>query len=214
MKLNNWLHYGLLVMVCVFFSFFILHTLQTEEFIRSSLSGQYSSEVISSYLESREKWAWLGYVFIPLLILIRTTLIAFLMQMAVFFIDPEDNTAFGKFWSITLSAEWVTVLLVGVRFFYFTAINPQYSLEELQGYIPLTIADLYDTHSLEAWLAYPLNLVSFWELLYWAVLIFGIHDLLKTSFFKSLGIVLSSYGVGLLIWTGFVMYMLLTSIST
>lgn len=211
-RCNNWICYFLLVVVFILL-ITISNALQTEEFIRSSLSGQYSNKVISNYLESREKWAWLGYTLIPLLILLRTSIIAFLMQMAVFFIDTENETPFRKFWSVTLSAEWITVLLIAFRFVYFSAINTNYTFEELQGYTPLTIADIYDTSRLESWLAYPFNILSIWELLYWAVLIFGIHDIMKTNFFKSFGIVLASYGVGLLIWVGFVMYMLLTTFT-
>lgn len=214
MKLNNWLHYLLLVFIFLFFSYIFSNALQTDEFIRSSLSGQYSNEIISNYLESRKNWAWLSYVFVPLLILLRTSIIAFLMQMAVFFIDPEDETSFAKFWSVTLSAEWITVLLIGFRFFYFTVIDTQYTLEELQTYTPGTLADIYDTSSLENWSAYPLGLLSIWELLYWLVLVFGIHEILKTDFFKSWAVVLASYGLGLLIWVGFVMYLLITSFNT
>lgn len=214
MKLNNWLHYLLLVFIFLFFSYIFSNALQTDEFIRSSLSGQYSNEIISNYLESRKNWAWLSYVFVPLLILLRTSIIAFLMQMAVFFIDPEDETSFAKFWSVTLSAEWITVLLIGFRFFYFTVIDTQYTLEELQTYTPGTLADIYDTSSLENWLAYPLGLLSIWELLYWLILVFGIHEILKTHFFKSWAVVLASYGLGLLIWVGFVMYLLITSFNT
>lgn len=213
MKPNNWLHYLLLVLVFLFFSYFIANALETDELIRSSLSGQYSNEIISNYLESRKKWAWLGYLVIPLLILLRTTLIAFLMQMAVFFMDTEDETSYGKFWSVTLAAEWVTVFLVAFRFFYFTVIDTEYTLEELQSYIPGALSNVFDVSHFESWMAYPFNLVSIWELLYWLVLVFGIQEIMKTSFFKSFGIVLASYGVGLLIWVGFVMYMLLTSFS-
>lgn len=213
MKLNNWLHYLLLVLVFLFFSYFFAKALETEEFIRSSLSGQFSNEIISKYLENREKWSWLGYAFVPLLILLRTTLIAFLMQMAVFFINTEDETSFGKFWSVTLLAEWVTVMLIGFRFFYFTVINTNYTFEKLQSYMPGALSNVYDISDLDDWLAYPFNLINVWELFYWIILIFGIQEIMKTNFLKSFGIVLASYGVGLLIWVGFVMYMLLTSFS-
>ena len=211
MKLKNWQHYLLLVIIFLFFSYFITNALQSDAFIRSSLSGQYSNEMITNYLESRERWAWLGYLAIPLLILLRTSLIAFLMQMAVFFIDNEDDTAYGKFWSVTLSAEWVTIILVAFRFVYFSAIKTDYTFDEIQSYVPGALTNVYDVSQLDTWMAYPFNLVSIWELLYWLVLIFGIKEIMKTSFIKSLGIVLASYGVGLLIWVGFVMYMLLTT---
>ncbi|MXV37705.1 hypothetical protein GO491_03275 [Flavobacteriaceae bacterium Ap0902] len=190
-----------------------MHTLQNDGLIRSSLSGKYSDEVIANYLDSRKKWSWLGYLIVPLLILLRTGLIAFLMQMAVFFINHEDKTPFNKFWGVALSAEWVTILLIAFRFVYFTVIDTDYTLEELQNYIPGALTNVYDVSHLDNWLAYPFNLLNIWELLYWVFLVSGIQEILKTSTVKSFGIVLASYGVGLLIWIGFVMYMLLTTID-
>lgn len=213
MRYNNLIYFIVINFFLFGFSFILTNTLQTNEFIRSSLSGQYSNEIISKYLENREKWSWLGYAFVPLLVLLRTTLIAFLMQMAVFFINTEDETSFGKFWSVTLLAEWVTVMLIGFRFFYFTVINTNYTFEKLQSYMPGALSNVYDVSDLDDWLAYPFNLINVWELLYWIILIFGIQEIMKTNFLKSFGIVLASYGVGLLIWVGFVMYMLLTSFS-
>ncbi len=212
-KHSNWLYLFLFVFIFILLLYISNNIIQTDEFIQKSLSGKYNSELISDYFLSRKKWLWLQYVAIPVFLLLRTLLIAFLMQMVVFFINTKDDTSFNKFWSVTLMAEWVTVFLVTFRFFYFTVIDTDYSLEDFQSYIPGSLSNVYNISHLESWIAYPFSFLSIWELLYWLMLIFGIKKILRISFFKSFGIVLASYGVGLLIWVGFVMYLLLTNFS-
>lgn len=213
MKLNNWLHYLLLVGVFMFFTYAFVAYLQNDSVVRDSLSGQYSAEIINNYLESRKKWAWLGYALVPALILLRTTIIAFLMQMAVFFMNPgaEEEPRFSRYWSVTLFAEWAMLLLIALKFIWFAFVQTEYTLEDLQAFNPLSLSNVFDVSKLDYWIAYPLNLISFWELLYWVFLVAGIRELFKTSYWKSFLIIIASYGIGLVIWVIFVMYLILNA---
>lgn len=213
MKFNNWLHYLLLAGVFMFFTYAFSAYLQNDNVIRESLSGQYSGEIINNYLESRKKWTWLSYALVPVLILLRTTLVAFLMQMAVFFMNPasEEEPKFSRYWAITLFAEWAMLLLVALKFIWFAFIQTDYNLEDLQAFNPLSLGNLVNLSEMDRWIAYPLNLVSFWELLYWIFLIVGVRELFKVSYWKSFLIVLCSYGIGLVIWVIFVMYLILNA---
>lgn len=213
MKSNNWLHYLLLAGVFIFFTYAFSAYLQNDNIIRDSLSGQYSGEIINNYLESRKKWAWLGYTLVPLLILLRTSIIAFLMQMAVFFMDPESEKEpkYSQYWSITLFAEWAMLLLIVLKFIWFAFIQTDYNLEDLQAFTPLSLSNVLDLSKLDMWLTYPLNLISIWELLYWIFLTVGVRELFKISYWKSFLIVLFSYGIGLVIWVIFIMYLILNA---
>ncbi|MFV0305577.1 MAG: hypothetical protein ACK5IC_08885 [Moheibacter sp.] len=213
MKINNWLHYVMLVGIFMFFTYAFVVYLQNDSVVRASLSGQYSNKIINNYLESRKKWAWMGYAFVPVLILIRTLVIAFLMQMAIFFMNPEqeDEPKFSQYWSITLFAEWAMLILVALKFIWFAFFQTDYDLTDLQTFNPLSLNDVIDISELDYWVAYPLNLISFWELLYWIFLVVGIKEFFKFSYWKSFLIVLSSYGIGLIIWVVFVMYLILNA---
>ena len=86
-----------------------------------------------------------------------------------------------------------------------------YNLEDLQAFNPLSLGNLVNLSEIDAWIAYPLNLISFWELLYWVFLVAGVRELFKVSYWKSFLIVLCSYGIGLVIWVIFVMYLILNA---
>lgn len=127
------------------------------------MSGQYSGEIINKYLEGRKKWAWLGYALVPLLILLRTSIIAFLMQMAVFFMNPEadEEPKFSQYWSVTLFAEWAMLLLIALKFIWFAFVQTDYNLEDLQTFNPLSLGNFIELSKFDDWLVYPLNLISF-----------------------------------------------------
>ncbi len=65
--------------------------LNTDTLIINSLSEQLSIEQLNSIIDFREKWQWLGYFFAPLLLLIKTVIIAAILDAGCFFFDKEIN---------------------------------------------------------------------------------------------------------------------------
>ena len=68
------------------------------------------------------------------------------------------------------------------------------------------VLQLFGYEDLEPWFIYPLQVVNLFELCYWLLLGYGLSKALKRSVDYAMGIVASSYGVGLLIWVGAVMF--------
>jgi len=157
MKPYNLLHYMLLVGIFMLFTYLFNNYLQTDKVIVASLSGKYSNQIISNYLQQRSQWAWLAYCIVPLLILLRTTIIAFFMQMVVYFQhlndDDEKLPSFGKYWSVVLFAEWLAIFMVMAKFLWFAYFQTNYSLEDLQNFNPLSLTNILDTKTMQVWLA-------------------------------------------------------------
>ena len=113
---NNYLLFLLLVVCYFVFTYAYENVLATDDFVFKSLSGEYSAEVISQYIYYQHKWNWLSYSLIPLVVFVRTTFIAFLIQMAAYFVEDKDYP-FKDFWRVALNAEWVMVFIAIVKFF-------------------------------------------------------------------------------------------------
>ena len=75
---------------------------------------------------------------------------------------------------------------------------------------PLSLSNFFDKNSLETFYQYPLSVLNVFEVLYVLVLAWIISDLIGKSFFNSFRVVATSYGVGLLLWVLFVMFMNIT----
>lgn len=208
-KINN---FGLLFLVTLFlggFTFIAEYFLNTEELIYNFYSEQLAQEQVKKILDSQQKWAWLGYAIIPLLVLIRSSLVALCLNVGMFFYNMEHPFKFKQFFRIALLGEFVLVLVGFFKLGYFYFIKTDYTLLDIQQYYPLSYINFLDLEKIQPWLAYPLQTINLFEIAYFFVLVYGLWKLLKNNYTKSLEIVAISYGSGLLIWLGLVMFLTL-----
>ena len=201
----------------VFFLNFLLvyiskNGLDTQEKIFDFLAKDYPSSVVQNYMESQKKWWWVSYVTTPVLIGIKVLLVAFCLNFVKIISEKLEDVQFRDILTVVLIAEFVFVIAGFYKFFNFYLIDTDYTLETLQTYYPLSLINYKEAISTEKWLAYPLQLVNVFELMYWGILAWGIWELAdkKISYQRSLGYVALTYGIGLLFWVGVVCFLILS----
>ncbi|MBK5210269.1 MAG: hypothetical protein JJE44_12330 [Flavobacteriaceae bacterium] len=209
MKLNNFSLYILILLLISLITYFSGIYLNADELLYNYYSEQLAQEQLEKILESQEKWAWVGYVIIPLLILIRSSLIALCLSVGVFFYEMERKIPFKDFFRIALAGEFVLVLVGYFKLGYFYFIKTDYTLMDLQQYYPLSYINFLDLEKIQPWLVYPLQTINLFEIAYFFVLVYALWKLLKNNYLKSFEISAVSYGGGLLIWLGLVMFLTL-----
>jgi hypothetical protein len=191
-------------------SFIILNQcLNTEELLYNSLVDVMSADKVNDTIEVKEKWNWLSYLISPLIILIRTSLVALCLSVGLFFYNTENNIKFKQFFKIALLGEFILASVGFIKFIYFYLIKTDFTLEDLQQFYPLSYTNYLDLKNIEPWLVYPLQTINLFEIAYFLVLVYGLHKLLKNKYSKSFEIVAVSYGSGLVIWLGLVMFLTL-----
>ena len=195
---------GLVAIAYVFKS-----ALETEELLYSFYAENYVQEQIEEILEQQKKWWWLGYAVIPLFVIIRTSLVALCLSIVSFFYNTENELKFKQFLRIALLGEFVWILVSIVKFVYFYLFQTDFTLVGFQQYYPLSFTNYLDLETLEPWLIYPLQTINLFEVLYFFVLVAGMHKLLKENYWRSFEKVAVGYGTGLLIWLGLVMFLTL-----
>lgn len=82
-------------------------------------------------------------------------------------------------------------------------------MQDIQQFYPLSYINFLDIENIEPWLIYPLQTINLFEIAYFFVLVYGVHKLLKNNYWKSFEITAASYGTGLVIWLGLVMFLTL-----
>ncbi len=123
--------------------------------------------------------------------------------------DEVELPKFKDFFKIALFGEFV-LLFVGVfKLLYFLLIKTDYDLLDLQRYYPLSLINFADIDNLEPWLVYPIQTINLFEVIYFLVLVYGMHKLLKNNYWRDFEITAVSYGIGLLIWLGLVTFLTL-----
>jgi hypothetical protein len=123
--------------------------------------------------------------------------------------DEVELPKFKDFFRIALIGEFVLVLVGFFKFGYFYFIKTDFTLQDLQKYYPLSYINFLELEKLEPWLLYPLQTINLFEIAYFFMLVYGLHKLLKNKYWKSFEITAVSYGTGLVIWLGLVMFLTL-----
>lgn len=188
----------LLVIVTILLGYVSKLLLNTDELVIDSLAQQMTKEQLESTLIFKEKLQWIGYLFIPILLLLKVSLIAAVLDLGMFFFEKEVR--YKKLFNIVTKAEFVFILVGGLKIYWFYYFKQDYTLEDLQYFYPLSALNIVGYEGLQKWFIYPFQVLNLFELAYWFVLAYLLGKELKISSKKGLAIVASSYGVALLIW--------------
>ena len=205
-----------LLLLVIFFSLILIYLdktyITTDSKIFDFLAKDYPSSVVQNYMDSQKKWWWVSYVTTPVLIGIKVLLVAFCLNFVKIISEKLEDVKFRDILFVVLIAEFVFIIAGFYKFFNFYLIETDYTLETLQTYYPLSLINYKEAISTEKWLAYPLQLLNVFEIMYWGVLAWGIWQLAekKFSYQRSLGYVALTYGIGLLFWVGVVCFLILS----
>lgn len=171
----------------------------------NSLSEQLTTKQLKQYFDFQDKWQWLSYFIIPLLLLIKTSLIASVVFIGTFFSNTV-KLGFKQIWGAVLNAEFIFLLVPVFKLFWFAVFQPSYTLEDIQYFYPFSGLNITGYKGLEPWLLYPLQVLNLFEIGYVIYLGYQIGRLTQTSTDKGLNIVAISYLPALLLWVSLVMF--------
>lgn len=199
--------FWLLCLLTVAFGVASRYLLQTEALVFTTLSESLTAEQVTAYLDLQEKWAWVGYAFVPVYLGLKSTLIATALYMGVFFFGKEIR--FKQLWHIAVQAEYVFLAVVVVKTAWFYFVKGDYTLEDIQYFYPLSAINLIGYKGLDAWFVYPFQVLNLFEVVYWLLLAYLLGKVLQTHTDEGLKIVATSYGPALLLWVVTVMFVVL-----
>jgi len=177
--------------------------LLTDEVYMRLWGGQLSSDRLQKMLDVNKKMQWIVYIAMPAIIYLKLLLIVLAIQAGLFLYEIE--LPFKKIFNIVLFAEIIPLLTTAIQFIYFLyrGVN---SFDEINSFTPLSLLSIFGAGHLPSYLDYPLQVINVFELAYWILLAVGLKMYIGKSFGKSLRLVASSYGVGLLLWIVLVVF--------
>ena len=197
-------NYFFLLLLVFFLGFISKELLNTEELVINSLAEQLTTKQIEKALNFQQKWEWIAYLLLPLLLIIKISIIALILDVGCFFFDKEIK--YKKLFNIVTKADFVFLGVMILKTIWFYVFQQDYTLEDLQYFYPLWALNIVGYEGLETWFIYPFQVINLFEFAYWFILAFLISKELKTTTSKGFSIVASSYGVALVIWVVVVMF--------
>ena len=190
----------LLTIISCLFLFLSNELLLSKNLYFSSLGEQLSYEQIEKYITLRNNWEWLAYIMLPAILLIKITLVASCLSLGLLFVS--DRFAFKQLFGVALVAEFVFLVPTLLKILWFTFVQTDYDLQDLQYFYPLSALNLFEAKALQTWWLYPLQTFNVFEVIYWVLLIQGVEKIFPTAGLSAW----VSYGTGLVLWMAVIMF--------
>lgn len=217
--MNNYYRYFLFCLIVLGLSWLTKETLISDTLYFNTLADQLTYEQIETMIAQGKKWEWLGYALVPLVYLIKFSLVALVLSLGVWM--ATNRFWFTSLFAAAIEAEVIFLIPVIAKLLWFLFLQPNYTLQDLQLFYPLSLLSMFDPDTLEAWWLYPLQVLNVFEVVYWGILAYLVAPLLRhqdgqetEGFFdrlgRGLGIVSASYGAGLVVWVALVMFLTLS----
>jgi len=198
--------YFLILCLLIFANSYITREyIVTKDVFYRTYGEQVTTERIDAYLHLRDQVKWIVFAFIPVILLIKISLVSVCLATGSELMDYK--LGFKRAFKIVLVAEIVFILATYLRTIgmcLFVNIN---TLKDIQQYSPLSLASVLPMSWFPTWFAYPLLTLNLFEVAYMFALAFGVSYVLQRSFKESFRLVFYSYGLGLLIWMVIVVFL-------
>lgn len=115
----------------------------------------------------------LKYLSIPFVYLWKFTVIAFVIWVGCFMYGYR--VTYVQCWGVVIGAEYVFLIPEVLKIVWFMAVQSDPNYHEIRAFYPLSLMHFFDYYALDKRWAYPLRALNVWEVIYWFVLVAGIH---------------------------------------
>ena len=131
----------------------------------------------------------------------KFTVIAFVVWVGCFMWGYR--VTYSQCWGIAIVSEFIFLVpeIIKILWFFIVETDPTY--DDIRGFYPLSLMNLFDYAEIDKRYAYPLRALSLFELAYWYLLITGVHFFARKEKNTAMLIVLSSYVLMFFFWLWF-----------
>ena len=140
----------------------------------------------------------LQFLTIPFIYLWKFTVIAFVIWVGCFMFGYR--VTYSQCWGITVVSEFVFVVpeLIKIGWFIFIQTDP--NLLDIRAFYPFSLMNFFDYSEIDPKFAYPLKALNLFEILYWVILVTGVHFFARKQKKQAWIIVLCSYVLIFFMW--------------
>lgn len=156
-------------------------------------------------LERYQKLRWISFLFAPLLLFLRLSLVATCLFVGGFFFVEAGGKKFKDWWGVAMMAQSVMLAYSVIL----CAINIGFGANKAMELTTYTSLLFLGGENIEPWVRMPLVAVNVFEILYWVIMALLVGSLCVTRFGKSFKFVMSTYGVGYLFYIALLMFLML-----
>lgn len=202
--MKSWLLYIYLAALGSLVTYAVQELFYTESLMQATFAGQLSVERITHMATLSKKWQWIGYVAVPLVVLIRVFYTSLCIYSGLFYFNR--TTGFGQIFKIALMADFIFLISGLAKLIILLFFREVKTIHDLH-FQPFSVLEFLPRESVDTMFVYPLSLLNLFEMGYFLALAWLIRDLLSKEptekplgFGKAFRLTGISYGSGLLLW--------------
>jgi hypothetical protein len=140
----------------------------------------------------------LQYLSVPVVYMYKFLIIAFLLWTGAFLFGYR--LSYKEAFQTAVIAEFIFLIPEIMKLLYFMVIKTDPSLFEVQSFYPFSLINFTDTEILDKKWFYPLKAANIFEIIYWGILIFLLHSVIRKNKNITAVIVVVSYVIPFIIW--------------
>ena len=115
----------------------------------------------------------LKFFSIPFIYLWKFTVIAFVIWVGCFMFGYR--VTYGQCWGVVIAAEYIFIIPEVLKILWFMVIQTDPTYQDIGAFYPLSLINIVDFDILDKRWAYPLRALNAFEIVYWFLLVEGIH---------------------------------------
>lgn len=157
------------------------------------------------WIEKFQKMRWMAFILPPLILLLRLSLVSLCFLIGSFFFPEMVGIKFKDWWNLAIYAQCVlitySVCLCAINIY--CGPSQAYGVTKYFSFLFLI------SPSTDQWIKIPLAALNIFEIGYWFITSFLISKFIGQKFWRSLHFVMSTYGVGYLLYIVLLMFLVL-----
>ncbi len=140
----------------------------------------------------------LQFLTIPFIYLWKFTVIAFVIWVGCFMFGYR--VTYSQCLGITVVSEFIFVVPELLKIVWFMFIETDPNLLDIRALYPFSLMSFFDYSQIDPKYAYPLKALNLFEIIYWVLLVSGVHFFSRKEKKQAWIIVLCSYVLIFLMW--------------
>ena len=113
------------------------------------------------------------FLSIPLVYAWKFTVIAFVIWIGCFMFGYR--VTYSQCWGVVIAAEFIFLIPEILKILWFMLVDTDPTYNDISGFYPLSLIHFVDFESIDKRWAYPLRALNVFEIVYWFLLVGGIH---------------------------------------
>jgi len=138
------------------------------------------------------------YVSIPVIYMWKFTVIAFVIWVGCFMFGYR--VTYSQCWGVVIGAEYIFLVPEILKIVWFMTVDTDPTYDDIRAFYPLSLMHFVDYESIDKRYAYPLRALNVFEIVYWFLLVSGIHFFARKDKKYVWAIVLCSYVLIFILW--------------